>query len=275
MPPLFLLGLAALLALLVIAGAIIFLRAAFWGERDWRKEQVHAADWRPPFLAGEALRDWASKTAERATTRELGGALRAETPNIVIAEIAAGAAQAMLPLARDAERERVLVCPKEGLGSIRLTTVEILALARDLRRHCSVAELKQIGELAAENARTISAAREDGGPATATVVCPLQGPDQICRTFAARPIHCRSVHAAAVTSITPGANALAVEQTEQKGHEHLVGEGVERGVVRALEGAGLDATRYELNSALARALQTPDAAERWARGENVFAGCLV
>jgi hypothetical protein len=45
---------------------------------------------------------------------------------------------------------------------------------------------------------------------------------------------------------------------------------MEIGVTRALKSAGLDANIYELNSALAAALETPDAAERWARGEQVF-----
>ena len=41
-------------------------------------------------------------------------------------------------------------------------------------------------------------------------------------------------------------------------------------MTRALKSAGLDANIYELNSAVATALEIPDAAERWARGEDVF-----
>jgi hypothetical protein len=57
-------------------------------------------------------------------------------------------------------------------------------------------------------------------------------------------------------------------------HARLVAEGVEEGIVRALEEAGLDGKVYELNSALAVALDMPDVAERWAAGEDVFATCL-
>ena len=39
--------------------------------------------------------------------------------------------------------------------------------------------------------------------------------------------------------------------------------------------SGLVGNTYELHSALLRALDTPDVAERWARGEDVFAGCKV
>ena len=41
-------------------------------------------------------------------------------------------------------------------------------------------------------------------------------------------------------------------------------------MTRALKSAGLDANIYELNSAVATALEISDAAERWARGDDVF-----
>jgi hypothetical protein len=42
-----------------------------------------------------------------------------------------------------------------------------------------------------------------------------------------------------------------------------------------LKQARLDNTSYELHSVLQRALDTPDAAQRWVQGEDVFAGCTV
>lgn len=55
--------------------------------------------------------------------------------------------------------------------------------------------------------------------------------------------------------------------------EFTVGRGVQLGLQEGLQSAGLDAEVYEFNSALAKALETPDAADRWAKGENVFASC--
>jgi hypothetical protein len=49
--------------------------------------------------------------------------------------------------------------------------------------------------------------------------------------------------------------------------------GVSYGLLDATEALGLDAARYELASAVLRALEVPDATERWLRGERVFAGC--
>jgi hypothetical protein len=54
----------------------------------------------------------------------------------------------------------------------------------------------------------------------------------------------------------------------------MVAQGIEAGVTRALKSAGLDANIYELNSAFAKALESSDAAERWARGEDVFHNAL-
>jgi hypothetical protein len=36
----------------------------------------------------------------------------------------------------------------------------------------------------------------------------------------------------------------------------------------------LESKAYEFEAALLRALETLDAAERWARGEQIFTGCL-
>ena len=43
-------------------------------------------------------------------------------------------------------------------------------------------------------------------------------------------------------------------------------------MVAALEKAGLPSNSYELNSALAKALETPDAERRWLSGEDIFDG---
>jgi hypothetical protein len=55
--------------------------------------------------------------------------------------------------------------------------------------------------------------------------------------------------------------------------EQVVEQGAETGLAEALVSAGRDGNVYELNSALATALNTPNAAARWASGEEIFAGC--
>lgn len=50
---------------------------------------------------------------------------------------------------------------------------------------------------------------------------------------------------------------------------------VAHGVMAGTTAARLEGGSYELHSALLRALETPDAAQRWLRGESVFMGCTV
>jgi hypothetical protein len=63
---------------------------------------------------------------------------------------------------------------------------------------------------------------------------------------------------------------LHLAEKENREDGGVIAEGIEIGVTRALKAAGSSANVYELNSALATALETPDAAERWAARENVF-----
>jgi hypothetical protein len=50
-----------------------------------------------------------------------------------------------------------------------------------------------------------------------------------------------------------------------------IGRAVQIGLSQTLEDAGLDSKLYELSGALLTALDTPNAAKRWARGEQIFA----
>lgn len=76
--------------------------------------------------------------------------------------------------------------------------------------------------------------------------------------------------AKAVASRDGSAAGSPADAQDAKAHEQTVAQGIEMGMTRALKSAGLDSSLYEFNSALATALETPDAAERWARGERVF-----
>ena len=76
-------------------------------------------------------------------------------------------------------------------------------------------------------------------------------------------------------SALPQLRSITSDLPNISGHEETVAQGIELGVTRALTSAGLDAKIYELNSALATALATPDASERWAKGENLFQNPIV
>jgi len=280
------------LFLLVCFVVVKFLPASFLGE-----PAKAVLTWIPPFIGGEALRNWAASTAEQATQKRLAGQRNGETAVRIAAEVEDAVIQAMLPLASPEERERVVACPETGQGTVGVTAPEALAIAAYLRENVSRAEQQRIHDLAVENAKKI-ASRVQGdlphipllialemnektkitsdshGGSLPALPCPLQGQDHVCCVYTARPLRCRILHAISIARETAGRNVPSVgsraEALAEKRHEQTVAAGIEIGVTRALKSAGLDANIYELNSALATALESPDAAERWAKGENVF-----
>jgi Fe-S-cluster containining protein len=98
--------------------------------------------------------------------------------------------------------------------------------------------------------------------------------DAQCSVYAARPLACRwytSVDRSrcerAFQAKTPDADVPADPTTFLLGM--LVGQGLRQGC----QAAEVDAADYELHSAVLCALETPHVAEKWARGEPVFAAC--
>jgi len=234
--------------------------------------------WLPPFLHGEALRNWAATTAERLARERLTGKRTGETAVRLAAEVEEGAMHAMLPTAGPSELERIMACPETGQGMVGVTAPEALAIAAYLHKNRSRAEQQRIYELAAENAKKIAVRKRAGGEMP-PLPCPLHGQDHVCCAYGTRPLRCRPLHAIAIAkdmgtnSFPPASSQDAT--LDETGHERTVAQGIEIGVTRALKSSGLDADIYELNSALATALATPDAAERWAKGENVFQAPLA
>jgi Fe-S-cluster containining protein len=96
--------------------------------------------------------------------------------------------------------------------------------------------------------------------------------DRQCGIYSIRPLACRGYN-----SMSRSACEEAFTDQGDRVHMHAgvreVAAGVIYGLILASKGQGLEWGRYELEAAVLRALDTPDAAERWARGERVFTGC--
>jgi Fe-S-cluster containining protein len=96
--------------------------------------------------------------------------------------------------------------------------------------------------------------------------------DWQCGIYPIRPLACRGY-----SSLSRSACEEAF--TDQGDHVRVhagvreLAAGVIYGLILASKARGLEWGRYELEAAVLRALETPDAAERWVRGERVFAGC--
>ena len=251
--------------------AIIWLEVAFRGDRGRTEREEEVRRWQPPFARGGDLVNWARSTTARTVGKWLAGKPTAATPSKLAAELHEGATRAMLPLAPERETRRTVACPEEGQGMIGITAPEAIEIADYIRRNLSRAERDRIYDLALENAKKMA----DLGHTQLSVdetPCPLQGDDCVCRTYEARPLRCRPLHAATIArQLGLETSGAAGEIPPWASHMLSIEQGVEEGLIRSLESAGLDANLYELNDALVTALDTPDAAERWKQGDGVFA----
>lgn len=190
----------------------------------------------------------------------------------MVAEVEEGAMRAMLPLTSSDELMRVVACPEGGQGLIGVTAPEAFAIADTIRRNSSRDEGNRILDRARENANQLTSDTcADVDPLA--LPCALLRKDGVCSAYGCRPLRCRPLHAIAIANATATQNGEPGEPIQGCRHVYTVAAGVEEGLVRAMESAGLDAEVYELNSALVTVLSQPDAPEGWSNGENVFASC--
>ncbi|MGE0626259.1 MAG: YkgJ family cysteine cluster protein [Hyphomicrobiaceae bacterium] len=115
-------------------------------------------------------------------------------------------------------------------------------------------------------------------PASLQATLERQGPcaylvDDRCSVHSARPISCRQYVSLSVEACEAAFNQQGQGFPYVNGAANVgnVSRSMLLGAARSLE---LDANIYELASAVAVALETPDAERRWLAGEDVLAGAL-
>ena len=110
--------------------------------------------------------------------------------------------------------------------------------------------------------------------ARANVKCALLGGDGRCIAQKVRPIPCSSwcslsrQQCKVAFRAEPAMSGVSIDPVM-----HKPGRGAQTGLCVGAFRLGLGAKTCELHSPVLRALDTPDAVERWARGEDMFAGC--
>lgn len=260
-----------ILGVLFVVGLICFDLFSGSAEQTLAERRKAERRWQPPFARGRDLAHWARQRATQIVRKWVGEKPTAAAAGKLSAALHEGATRAMLPLVAEEQAQRTVACPDEGQGMIGVTVPEVLEIADYIRR-MPRAERKRIHDLAFENAKKLQNVDHTQFSAEQTP-CPLQGDDQVCRVYDARPLRCRPLHAALI------AEQLGLE-APQEGElpswvpeAQTVEQGIEEGLAQGLESAGLDAHLYELNSALVTALDTPNAAQRWRAGEDTFAQC--
>lgn len=157
--------------------------------------------------------------------------------------------------------------------AVSVTLPEALGMAHWLRQERDAASLAELRRRIAATSTAISHLTMEQR-AVARVSCALLGAAGECTIYPARPIGCRGF-----TSFSSEACNAAL-QANQPGHTGPMDKqawagaaAVTEGLTRALRQADVDAGHYELHGAVLRALEMPDAGERWLRGEDLFGNC--
>jgi Fe-S-cluster containining protein len=105
---------------------------------------------------------------------------------------------------------------------------------------------------------------------TAQTACPLIGPEGACTVYDVRPVQCRACHSLDASACERGHHAQEPESMQMDVARSAVYAAVGFGVGQALAERHLDNRPLEFSNAVLVALDEPDAAIRWARGESVF-----
>jgi Fe-S-cluster containining protein len=110
----------------------------------------------------------------------------------------------------------------------------------------------------------------------ANIPCALLADDNTCSVYETRPLACRGYNSLSVQQCEQAyLNPAAPNRTPFDYHARIWTASVADGMRDALEEKGIDAKRYELNSAVLCALTTPDVATKWLAGQDVFRDCLI
>ena len=236
------------------AGVVAFLDVAF--KTHDGAVAVSPREWRtPPQLRGRDLYRWLSATAERAALGVLSGRRDAGAAGRLAAAVQAGATAAG---GMNANASDPAFCSTR----IGVSPPEAIEIARHLRDTHADAKVERIRQTAAENAARLLEASET----PVRVRCPLACEEGTCAAASVRPVQCR-------VRCELFGHEIDATTAERAQRGELIAAGAEHGLSRALGEAGLDGRLYELNSALARSLTSPDSARRWASGVAVFEGC--
>jgi Fe-S-cluster containining protein len=159
--------------------------------------------------------------------------------------------------------------------AVTVAPPEVFAIAHYLRDRLSADALGELRARLDPNAE-LAAALPRADYIARLIPCALLTTDGNCRVHPVRPLACAGFLSTSqekcAAEFTRAPNRDLVP-TDKFGAAAALCVAV--GLRDGCRAAQRDGNSYELHHALRRVLDTPDAPERWARGENVFAGCLT
>lgn len=256
-----LVSLVAVTALLVAA----FLDVAF---AEPAVSSARDIAWQPPLIHGPDLFAWARGNAAQVTRQWLQNPHAGDTVELLAEELRAGTDTA---LERSREAPPAWAPEEKCYSRNALTPLEAIEIATHLRWTLSPREVQGVAERAAQN-RVRAHGLDRQAYQQAHIACPLRAAHGGCLLTGAEPLQCRVGCQLEHSAGTSGQERPADELTAA-GRARMIALGVEQGFSDAAESLRLEGGRCEFNAALATALGDPDAAERWSKGERLFADC--
>jgi Fe-S-cluster containining protein len=158
---------------------------------------------------------------------------------------------------------------------VSVTAVEAIAIADKMRADYPPDWIEAIKVKVDSAARVISPMVKSEDYLKARVPCALLAEGGQCSIYANRPLMCRSYSSFSVNSCKQCFDEPERDYVEMDNFALSVGLGIIDGMLSACIEKHRDGLMYEFHSALLRALEVPDASERWQRGERVFDGCKL
>ncbi len=159
---------------------------------------------------------------------------------------------------------------------VDVTAPQAIGIAQYLDERLSSDERGDLRRRLSERVRQISkmTAAEH---AVAKLPCVFLQDDSTCLIHPVRPAKCATFYSCSAERCReafarPEDSSIAVPFDLVQA---AVGDGVSAGLGLACVELGLDHWTYELHSAVLRAMDLPDAGERWLAGEPVFRSCLT
>jgi Fe-S-cluster containining protein len=218
-----------------------------------------------------------ARRAQRLRTAEVLRGGRTPLQVIEVCEHAGAVAGAALedalrrqpPRRQPACREGCTWCCHKVVGT---AAPEVLRIAAYLREALPAAEWEAV--------RTVAVSGEERrralGPARfrATLPCPLLR-DGLCAAYAVRPLTCRGYNSSDARRCEASVSGAGPVEVPVYGPQQRLYTFVLDGLRAGAEECGLAGDLLELTAALRVALDTPDAAERWLAGEDVFAAARM
>ena len=157
--------------------------------------------------------------------------------------------------------------------AVTVSPPEVFAIVDHLRRHCSTERLLEIQRKLDENAEK-AASMSRSEYIAALVPCALLTDDNQCSAHAVRPLACAGFLSTSRSKCEAEFNRIpnrAPIPTDD--FAMAAGVAASKGLLAACQAAEVDGQFYELHHVLRLVLDTPNAAARWARKEDIFKGC--